>query len=285
MGRSNPAPTTLSNLSRRLTWLVAILWVLIGVVFFFVPAWSQARFPWVVSDFVTMTIGGWCLGTAFLAWWAARIWTWGAVHPSLLYLWIFGLFELGVALWFEELLRTNALLTWPYLVTIVATVLAGVVGAIDVIRLRPTTVVAGQPIRPWIRAATGLFVALVAFLSIVAMTAPDVALDGRIFPEPLSFFTLRAFGAFYLALAIGAIPTVLAKNLTPVTTFMASAMGLVVIITIAAFVYINAFDFSAQPAQIVYIAVYLAVGIPTALVLRHQATVAKGTTGGSAGGP
>jgi len=267
MGGSDARPESLSKVSRALTFLVAILWALIGVVFFVVPSWSQARFPWVVTDFVTMTIGGWCLGTAFLAWWAARVWTWGAVHPSLIYLWAFGVLELGVVLWFDELLRTDEILTWPYLVTIGATVLAGAVGVVDLVRLRPTTVVSGEPVPWWIRGATVLFVVLVGFLAVVAAAAPDTALNGRVFPEPLSFFTLRAFGAFYLALALSAIPTVLARNLTPITNYMASSMALVVLITIAAFVFIDTFDFSEHPLQILYIAAYLAVGIPTAFML------------------
>ena len=268
MGGSGSRPVSLSNVSRGLTFLVAILWALIGVVFFVVPSWSQARFPWVVSDFVTMTIGGWCLGTAFLAWWAARVWTWGAVHPSLIYLWAFGGLELGVVLKYEELLRTEEILTWPYLVTLGVTVLASVVGAIDLVRLRPTTAVSGAPTPPWLRGAAVLFVVLVGLLGCVAVVAPDSALNGRVFPEPLSLFTVRAFGVFYLALAFGALPTILARNLTPVTNYIASAMGLVVVITIAAFVFIGTFDFSEHPLQVLYIAAYLAVGIPTALVLR-----------------
>lgn len=259
----------MSNVSRALTFLVAILWALIGIVFFLVPSWSQARFPWVVTDFVTMTIGGWCLGTAFLACWAARVWTWGAVHPSLVYLWAFGVLEVGVALWFDELLRTDEVLTWPYLVALGATVVAAAVGLVDLVRLRPTAVVIGEPVPRWMRGATGLFVVLVGLLGAVALAAPDSALNGRVFPEPLSLFTIRAFGMFYLALALGALPTVVARNLTPVTNFMASAMALVVFITIAALVFIETFDFSEHPLQILYIAAYLVVGIPTAFVLRR----------------
>lgn len=270
MGGSAARPVSLSKVSRGLTFLVAMLWALIGVAFFVVPSWSQARFPWVVTDFVTMTIGGWCLGTAFLAWWAARVWSWGAVQPSLIYLWAFGVLELGVVLEYEELLRTDEILTWPYLVTLGLTVLAGVVGVIDLVRLRPTTTVSGASIRPWIRGATVLFVVLVGLVGGVAVAAPDSALNGRVFPEPLSLFTVRAFGVFYLALALGALPTVLARNVTPVTNYMASAMALIVVITIAAFVFIGTFDFSEHPLQVLYIAAYLAVGIPTALVLRRE---------------
>jgi hypothetical protein len=260
-------PESLSNASRLLTRLVAILWALIGVVFFVAPSWSQERFPWKVSDFVTMTIGGWCLGTAFLAWWAARVWTWGAARPSLVYLWTFGALELGVALWFGDLLRTDEVLTWPYLATIGATVVAGAVGVVDLVRLRPTATTSGPPVPPWARAATILFVVLVGFLGLVAAAAPDSGLNGRVFPEPLSRFTLRAFGAFYFALALGAIPTTVAKTLTPVTNFISSAMALVVLILFAALVYIGTFEMSDHPLQVLYLAAYLAVGIGSTILL------------------
>jgi len=253
-----------------LTWIVAVMWAAIGAVFFVAPSWSQERFPWKVSDFVTMTIGGWCLGTAFLAWWAARVWTWGAVHPCFVYLWVFGALELGVALWFRDLLRTDQVLTWPYLATIGMTVLAGVVGVIDVLRLRPSSSVDGPPVPGWVRVSTIVFVGFVGLLAVVAAIAPHLALDGRVFPEPLSRFTLRAFGAFYLALAIGAVPVTLAKNLTPVRSYMASAMPLIVFITAAAFVYIDSFDISEHPLQAIYIVAYLGVGIPSAYVLWRE---------------
>ena len=48
----------------------------LGVVLFVAPAWSAERFPWGVSDFVAMTIGGWCIGSAVLAWQAAHTWRW-----------------------------------------------------------------------------------------------------------------------------------------------------------------------------------------------------------------
>jgi hypothetical protein len=275
MAGNDARPESLSNASRALTLVVAILWALTGVVFFVLPSWSQARFPWVVSDFVTMTIGGWCLGTAFLAWWAWRVWTWGAIHPSLMYLWAFGVLELGVVIWFADLLRTDEVLTWPYLVTIAATVLAGVVGVVDVIRLRPTTVVTGPPVPRWLRTASVAFVVIVGFLAFTAALAPDSALDGRIFPEPLSFFTLRAFGAFYLALAFGGVAMAFARNVTPIKSFMASATPLLILITVAAFVFIDTFDLSAHPLQILYIAAYLVVLVVAAIVLWPRANPAS----------
>jgi hypothetical protein len=43
-------------------------------------------------------------------------------------------------------------------------------------------------------------VLFVGFLALIAAIAPKCALDGDVFLEPLTPFTLRAFGAFYLAL-------------------------------------------------------------------------------------
>ena len=89
--------------------------VLIGVVFVAAPSWSQERFPWLVSDFVTMTIGGWRLGYRVPGRGGrpAAVDLGGAVHPSLVYLWAFGALELGVAVWFRDLLRTDQVRPGP----------------------------------------------------------------------------------------------------------------------------------------------------------------------------
>ena len=49
----------LSSASRTLTRLSAIGYLLIGTVLFLAPDWASGQFPWNVSSFVVMTIGGW----------------------------------------------------------------------------------------------------------------------------------------------------------------------------------------------------------------------------------
>jgi hypothetical protein len=130
--------------------------------------------------------------------------------------------------------------------------------------------VPGPPVPGWVHAATIVFVVFVGSIAVVAAMAPDSGLDGRVFPEPLSRFTLRAFGAFYLALALGAVPTTLARTMPPVTNYVVSAMALIVFITTAAFVYIGTFDVSEHPLQILYIAAYLGVAVGSLLLLWRE---------------
>src|SRR2546423_14426321 len=88
----------LSALSRNLTFVVAGLFTLLGLVLFFVPDWASANFLWKVSPFVAMTMGGWYLGSAFLAWEVARVWRWSSVYASIIFLWVFSLLETVVLL-------------------------------------------------------------------------------------------------------------------------------------------------------------------------------------------
>ena len=64
----------LSRASRWLTYLNAVLYAALGGILFVFPGKMAPVFAWKVSVFVTMTIGGWCLGNAWLAWISARRW-------------------------------------------------------------------------------------------------------------------------------------------------------------------------------------------------------------------
>ena len=73
-----------------LTGVVAIMWALIGVVFFVAPSLVAGALP-VARQRLRDDDHRWLVpGAAFLAGWAALMWTWGAVLPSLAYLWAFG---------------------------------------------------------------------------------------------------------------------------------------------------------------------------------------------------
>jgi hypothetical protein len=51
-----------------------------------------------------------------------------------------------------------------------------------------------------------------------------------------------------------------------------ASYGLIVFITIAAFVYIRLFDFAAEPGGLLYFITYLAMGIPLIFVFRNLGT-------------
>ena len=128
---------SLSDVSRWLTRAMAVVYGLLGVVLFVAPAWSAARFPWGVSAFVAMTMGGWCIGNAVLAWMSASIWRWRSIYPCLMYLWVFGVLQGAVLVWFHSKVDLGVGLSWPYVLTLVLTLAAAVVGVRDLVSLRP----------------------------------------------------------------------------------------------------------------------------------------------------
>ncbi|HEX9375482.1 MAG TPA: hypothetical protein VGB19_04480 [Actinomycetota bacterium] len=257
----------LSPLSRAIIRASAVAFGALGVVLFVAPAWSAERFPWGVSDFVAMTIGGWCIGNAVLAWQAAHIWRWRSVYPSLIYLWVFGVLQAGVLVWFKDKVDLGVALAWPYVGTLALAVVAAVVGIRDLVRLRPSRGPEGIPAPRWVRGLWAFFALFVGFLAVVAALAPKGALNGRVFPEPLTPFTLRAFGAFYLSLVLGTVALTRARTMGPTTTFLSGGQGLIVPTTAAAFVYLDRFHVGVHHLQALYIAAYLGAFVASMLVL------------------
>jgi len=111
------------------------------------------------------------------------------------------------------------------------------------------------------------FVLFVGFLAAVAAIAPQRALTGRVFPEPLTPFTLRAFGAFYLSLALGTLPLVRARTMAPFTAFLGGGQGLIVPTTAAAFVYLDRFHIGVHHLQALYLAAYVGAFVLSLAIL------------------
>lgn len=270
----------LPRTSRVLTFVVAALYGLLGIVLFFAPGWSAANFSWKISPFVAMTMGGWCLGNAYTAWEAARIGRWSLVYNNLLYLWTFGVLETAVLFVFRDRLILNVPLAWPYILALALTVVAAVAGIIAWVRLRPVVGTEGQPVPGWIRGLAVLFVLFVGFLALYgAFSGQDgYGTDGSIFPEPLTLFTLRAFAAFYASLAIAVIPMIWARGSAPLIVLGRAGMSFIVTITIAALVNLDKFDFAGRPGGLIYLGAYVFAFFVVGgflLLARRQATVVQ----------
>ncbi|MEY2818830.1 MAG: hypothetical protein RL275_2293, partial [Chloroflexota bacterium] len=108
----------LTNTSRVLTYMLAALYAVIGAVLFFQPEQQAPIFAWNVTGFMTMTIGGWCLGNAWLAFFTARRWNWQLVYPALAYLWSFGILEGLVVVSFRDKLNLQYPVAWFYITVI-----------------------------------------------------------------------------------------------------------------------------------------------------------------------
>jgi hypothetical protein len=258
----------LSRLSHVLTYLNAILFAITGILLFLLPGRMAPVFAWKVTPFMTMTIGAWCLGNAWLAWITAQRWKWQLVYVSLVYLWLFGLIQAVVVIAFRSKLALGSPSAWLYLATLIVNVIAALVGLLDWIRLRPPRQ-AQEPLAPrWTRLATGAFILFVGFLGVYGLVVQNGApgTNGGIFPEVMSLFTLRAFAAFYLSLSLAVVPLITEKNLSTFLHHSIASYGLIVAITLAAFINLKLFDFVNQPGGLLYFGAYLAVGIPLLFV-------------------
>ena len=252
----------LSNGSRLLTYALSACYLVLGAALFLLPQQMAPNFAWKVTGFMTMTIGGWCLGNAWLAFFTARRWEWHLVYPGLVYLWAFGVLEGLVVILFRDRLQLTHPIAWLYLLTIAINVIAAVLGVIDWLRLHPSRL-EGEQLTGLMRFLIVGFIVFVGFLGIWGLTAEigDPATNGEIFPEVMSLFTLRSFGAFYFALTVGMLPLLFEKQRLPFLNYAFLAFGLILIITAAAFVYLRLFDFRSHPFGALYFAAYIVAGL------------------------
>ena len=265
-------------LSRAMVWLLAALYTLLGLPLFFAPGLLATNFAWKVSPFVTMTIGAWCLGNAWLAATSAWRGQWRLIYTPLLYLGLFGLFELAVVVAFRAKLVLTSPMAWLYLVTLGVNAAAAALWALEWLRRRPALIAFGPSPSALDRAFVAAFVLFVGCLAAYGLVAPVGApgTNGGIFPEVMSPFTLRSFAAFYLSLALAATPLLWERATAPGLHHAFASYGLIVIITVAAMVFIGQFDFLARPGGLVYFGAYLVVGIPLLFIFLVRGTGTRG---------
>lgn len=264
----------LSSTSRFLTYLTAVLYAVLGALLFIMPEQLAPVFAWKVTAFMTITIGGWCLGNAWLAFIAARRWTWSRVYSSLLYLGLFAIGELLVVYFFRGKLSLAHPIAWLYLLTLFVNLAASLVTLFFWLRSRPPLESTGEQTNSSQYLALVIFIVFVGFLGlygcIATVGAPGT--NGGIFPEVMSPFTLRSFGVFYLSIALSVVPFLWDRSIKAILTHSIASYGLIVFITLAAFIYARVFDFASKPGGLLYFAAYLGVGIPLLFVFRKYGT-------------
>jgi hypothetical protein len=221
-----------------------------------------------------MTIGGWSLGNAWLAWITARRWQWNLVFSALIYLWLFGVGELVVVFLFRQKLNLAHPIAWLYLSTLLLNTLTAVTGFVDWLRIRPSARSTRQGFGRLLYGSLIFYILFVGFLGFYGLTAQVGApgTNGGIFPEIMSPFTLKSFGMFYLTLALGVIPFLWNQNLSAILHHGFASFGLIIFITVAAFLYFHLFNFATKPGGAAYLIAYLGVGIAVILMLRKYGT-------------
>jgi hypothetical protein len=262
-----PVQTSLSQTSRWLTRVIAVTYLLLGLIMFVVPGWSAHHFPWKVSPFVAMTIGSYLLGSTWMAGVIQHTWTFARVYTLLLYLWLFGVLETVVVIIHRDKLAAGAALTAPYLITLGLTVVAALTGLADWRRRRPPLQAGGATMPGWVRTLQIIFVVAVAFIAAVVLYGPKPAMNARYFPQPLTSFTLDALGVCYLSLSLSVLFMIGQRGMATLVTYLRGAIGLVAIIVIATLLNIGIFHFSAHPRHVVYFATYVVVMIGTVVIL------------------
>src|SRR5688500_2405301 len=151
----------LSNTSRWLTYLLSILYAVLGVLLFVFSRQLAPVFAWKVTAFMAATMGGWCIGNAWSAFVAARRWEWRLVYPSLIYLWVFGVTELIVVVAFRDKLALQHPIAWLYLATIGLNALAALLGAYEWSQRRPARETFGPQAKTFHYLLISVFVAIV----------------------------------------------------------------------------------------------------------------------------
>jgi hypothetical protein len=247
----------LSSVSHKLMVITTVAFGLIGLVLFCAPTWSAANFSWKISPMVAMTMGGWYLGTAVMAGLVVYYRRWNVIYSCMLYVSVFSLTETAVLLIHSAKLKLDALLAWPYIGMLGIAILTSLLVLMDWLRQKPRLTNEGKPLAAWVRNTMLAFIIFVFSLSGVAFSGHWIGLNGGIFPEPLSLFTLHSFGAFYFSLACSVIALQRVPRLSAVTVHVWGGLALISSITAAAFIYLPSFDFSKHPYQSIYLGVYL----------------------------
>jgi len=252
--------------------LTGLALIFSGLGLFLLPEYAADNFAWRVSPFLAMTIGGWSVGMGVMALDAARGWTregLSRVYASVVAVWLFCVLELAVVVGFAAALRTDNLLTYPYLLALLLGVISTLLGAPVLWRRRPLLATLGDGKPAWLRLTYALFAMVTLLLAVAALTL-DVS-NGRVVPEPLSPFSASAFAAFLVALAAGAAPMVVSHDAEPAAQYARAGIFPDVLALAAALAFTSSFDLAARPGGWLYISAYVLVAIVAlAITLWHR---------------
>lgn len=244
---------------RRLLWVAAAALGIFGFGAFANPDWAAGAFPWKVGPLLAMTIGGWALGTSALGAMAASTSRLDRTLGMNVYLLLFGVLQGLVALAFLDKLLPAHVLTWPYLIGLVALAASAVVGVADWWSRRPDLRGPVGMVPLWMKAIVvglGAFTAFLAAGTLISGPDGQVA-QGRFFPEQLSLFSIRAFSAFFATVAGGTLSLLLARNPRPYFELDRGGFVLVLAISIASLIHVSRFDFAAKPGGLAYLGAYV----------------------------
>jgi hypothetical protein len=258
-------PEMLSPLSRQLTYLVAGLYTILGLPLFLAPEWAAQNFLWRVTPFLAMTIGAWYLGTAFVAWQSARNWRWSLIYMGMIFVWTFSLLEALLLVMYWPALRLDTWIAWAYLLVLAVGSISSILAVLDWIRTRPSSAVEGPVVPVWQRAFLFIFIAFSLYISVPLLIG--AAKGGNIWPGELTALSARGFGAFYFAITFGDLFGIFERRLSTFHFLLPFATVGSLLLLIPALVYLDQFNFQAQPGGLVYIGTYASAILFTLIAL------------------
>lgn len=259
----------LSPLFYRFYQLAAVVFFLFGATLLILDDWSAQEFPWTVTPFVTATWGAWWIGAAVYAWEVTRVRRVAELSPCLIHLWLFPLLEAGVIVYYNYSYQLDEILSAPYLIVLVLSLIGFGIGITDLIRCRPSLRDQGRAVPIVARVLTLAFVAAVMLLGVKGLTlkAGGYGTEAKIFPDPLRLISARTFGAFYTAVSLSAVPVLLARSVAPMLTLARTGLVVIVLILVAALIHLDRFDFVNRPGGLLYLGAYVGVGGVTGIII------------------
>ena len=252
--KNNQHPDMLSPRSQRLTYIVAALYTILGLPLFLAPAWAAQNFLWSVTPFLAMTIGAWYLGTAFVAWLCARNWRWSLIYMGMIFVWTFSLLETFLLVIYWSTLRLDGWIAWLYVFALAVGSIVAILGVLDWIRSRLSASDDGPYVPVWERAFLFIFIAFALYISVPLLIGTSKG--GSIWPGELTPLSARGFGAFYFAITFGDMFGIFERRLSTFHFLLPFATVGSVLLLIPALVYLDQFNFQAQPGGLVYIGTY-----------------------------
>ena len=243
--------------ARRAAAVQALAFAAIGAVFFVAPGWSADEFPWRVSHFLAMTMGAWYLGSAVFAWTVLQSNSLGRVHAVLAYLWLFSLGQASLLLIHHDVIRTDALLTWPYVAAVTIAAAASLVELGAAARMGLVPPAEGHPMPWWLTALVAAFVVAVALLALPLIDGYDS--PRSIWPGELTLISARAFAVFFGSLSLSSATLLIRRRIEPALPYVRAGIALSAIILVAAAFYLGQFAIGDHPLQLLYIGLYVAV--------------------------
>ncbi|HLX35454.1 MAG TPA: hypothetical protein VKR30_09480 [Candidatus Limnocylindrales bacterium] len=261
----------LSRGARAVHRLTAVGYGAFGATLFLAPSWAADRFPWTISPFVAMTIGGWCLGVTAFTWIGGRRGPVGALVPVLAFAWLFGLSEIAVLYLDKPAFDVSAPLAIPYVAALALTLASAGFGLLEIAHRRSSARGSAdgsdraRPVTTAILVAAALGLGALGVVSGVSgIVSP--ATSGKVFPEAVTLFTVRAFAALSLSLALGAAVAAVGRSRVAAAWLAVGTIFLLGPTLIAAIVNLDAFDLVNRPLGWLYLG---AIGLGLVLAVGH----------------